>query len=313
MKYPKITNKFKLPQEVYNAIVKDRYSSEDDLPCDYSATTLIAPIRQTMLIKRHQDELKVFDVVDMFWSFMGSIAHTVLEEAWHGETGTRVEERLYDEVLGTKISGKLDCYANGEIRDYKTTKVYKIQKADYTEWEKQLNIYAYLCRRNGFEVTNLRIIAILFDWKEGDTYKENYPSCPIVEIHLPLWTEAEQKAFVDDRIMRLQEAEKLSDDELPLCTDKEMWCDIKDYAVMKDGGKRAVKCFDNFEQAREYRQLMNTKNKSCDYDVVVRKTDRTRCLKYCSAATVCKQHEELLRLEKKGNDDGDEPSAGLIF
>lgn len=309
MYFPQITNKHKLPAEVYNAIVKDRYTNQEELPSDYSATRLIAPIQQTILTNRHQDKLKVFDAMDMFWSFMGSIAHTVLEEAWHESMGSKVEERLYVEVEGKTLSGKIDCYHNGEIRDYKTTKVYKVMKGDYAEWEKQLNIYAYLCRKNGFPVHKLNVIAILFNWQEGETYKQGYPDCPIVTIPLRLWSEEEQDHYITERIQWLELAENMDDESLPQCSDREMWCDIRDYAVMKDGGKRAVKCFDNFEDAREYRQLMNSKNKTHEYDVVTRKTDRTRCKKWCAAATVCHQNQRLLAEEGHG----EVQSEGLIF
>jgi hypothetical protein len=302
-----ITNNHNLPEEVYRAIVKDRYTVEEELPSDYSATTLIAPIQQTILKRRYPDKLRVFDAIDMFWSFMWSIAHSVLEEAWHEGIGSRVEERLYANVGDKVLSGKLDCYANGMVRDYKTTKVYKVTKGDYEEWEKQLNVYAYLCRHNGYPVTELKVIAIIFNWSANETYKKGYPKCPIVEIPLTLWSDKEQDKFVMERIAALEDAKTRIDHTLPACSKREMWQDLKDYAVMKDGGTRALKCFDNEEEARAYRQLLNTKNKTHEYDVVARYTGRKRCYEYCPASTVCIQHKELMKEEGNGesNTEGD--------
>lgn len=135
----KFTNTNNLPQEIVNAIIKDRYIDENEEPSDYSATTLISPVQQTILKKRYPDNHIIRDVTDYYWAFIGSIAHTVLEEAWRESMGSIVERRIYAEVDNTTISGKIDCYHNGEIRDYKSTKAYKIIKGDYSDWEKQLN------------------------------------------------------------------------------------------------------------------------------------------------------------------------------
>ena len=135
IKMERYTNKHGLPEEVVRAIMKDRYTDPDEEPSDFSATTLVAPIQQTILKRRYPDQHIIRDVVDYFWAFIGSIAHSVLEEAWHESIGSIVEKRLYIEVAGKSVSGKMDCYHNGEIRDYKSTKSYKIMKCFYRDWE----------------------------------------------------------------------------------------------------------------------------------------------------------------------------------
>jgi len=286
----KFTNTNNLPQEIVNAIIKDRYTDENEEPSDYSATSLISPVQQTILKKRYPDNHIIRDVTDYYWAFIGSIAHTVLEEAWRESMGSIVERRIYAEVDNTTISGKIDCYHNGEIRDYKSTKAYKIIKGDYSDWEKQLNIYAYLCSKNGLSVERLRIYAFLLDWKKHEIHKNKYPKCPIVEIPLRLWSQEEQEQYIQNRIMKLKCAETLSDDKLAEiypCSENEMWQDVKDYCIKKAGAQRATKVFETEEEAAKY-----LKELSADYFIEKRLTKKTRCLEYCQVSHICKQNNK---------------------
>ena len=290
--YP-VTNKYNLPEEVCRAIMKDRYTAEEDEEFDFSASTLVAPVQQTVLKHRHKDSLVVRDVTDYFWAFLGSIAHTVLEEAWKKTVNSFVEERLYTTTEGKILSGKLDCYADGQVRDYKSTKAYKIMKGDYTDWEDQLNTYAYLCRVNNIPVQSLMVIALIFDWKEYDKSKKNYPECPIVKIPLRLWSLDEQREHISHKVKQLILGYSLSDEDLSTalpCSERDMWQDVKDYAVIKTGASRATKVFDNEEEATAH--LNGLKNKE-DYTVERRMTGRTRCLKHCPVSNVCQQNKKL--------------------
>ena len=103
----KYTNKYGLSPEIVRAITKERYIVEDEAPSDYSISDLINPVQMTTIKKNYPDDLVVRDVVDLFYSFMGSVAHQVLEDAAHEDDQTTVEERLYMKVGDVTISGKL--------------------------------------------------------------------------------------------------------------------------------------------------------------------------------------------------------------
>lgn len=293
------TNKNNLPPEVVAALLKDRYTVEGEEPSDFSTSRLVAPIQQTILEKRHPDDLKIRDVIDEYWAFLGSIAHQVLEESWHAAMGGIVEERLYMDVLGKVLSGKMDRYLEPEIRDYKTTKVYKIMKGDYDEWEKGQNIYAQLCREKGWEVKSIKIIVLLTDWKKGEMYKKNYPQAPILEIPLRVWSEKEALAYINHRAGGIIDAETLSDEEVYAkypCSSKEMWEDVRDYAVIKnesatDPAARATKSCETEAAATQY---IGEKGWHSTHQVVKRMTPRTRCNDWCDAAPVCLQHKAYL-------------------
>lgn len=290
----RFTNKHNLPAEVVEAILKDRYIVEGEEQSDFSASILVSPTQKVVLEKRHKGNLKVFDVTDNYWSFFGSIAHQVLEEAWHKSMGSVSEHRLYT-VIGDKVlSGKMDCYHSGEIRDYKTTKVYKIMKGDFFEWEKAQNVYAFLCRMNKWPVHTLKIIALLTDWKKGEAaYKKNYPECPIITIPLRLWSEKEAASYVHHRIQSILSAEQTKDDEelaekFP-CSDAECWSDVKDYAIFKNGvdaNGRATKSCESQEEAEQY---IGEKGWHSTHYIQRRMTGKKRCLEFCAAAPHCKQ------------------------
>lgn len=300
------TNRHNLPEEIVKVLTKNRYNENNEDLGDYSATTLVAPIQQTILKRRYPDKLKTFDVIDMFHSFVGSIAHKVLEE--HGSDASLVEKRFYANVLGKKISGQVDHYKDGVITDYKSTKAYKIMNGDFSDWEQQLNIYAWLARANSFEVNKLRIFAFILDWKNTEAYKKDYPKCPIVEIVLDLWDMTIQTAYVNAAVDDLIYNHNRLDEDLPQCTPREMWQDVKDFAIVKNGSTRARKCFTDAKTAKSH--LATMANKS-DYEVIKRMTARTRCLYHCPVSNLCAQNRKLLTEE--GGDVGEIDATPTIF
>ena len=298
------TNRAGLPKEIVQAITKDRYTDPNDQPSDFSASSLVAPIQQTILKRRYPDKQVVPDVMDLFFLFKGSVGHQVLEDAWHESMGSKVEERLYIQVMGKTISGKFDCYQEGEVRDYKFSKVYKYMKGDFADWEKQLNVYAHLLMAAGHKVNQLTVWMFLEDFKRNEAYKKGYPADPIVRVPLRLWGDSERNCYLESRVRALCLNETLDDDRLLECTDYEMWRGTKDWSIMKKGAKKATKCFDTEEEALTY--------KLKDGEVLIRRmTKRVRCLEHCSVRTVCKQHKRLLKEE--GVQLGEEQQERPIF
>ena len=285
-------NRHNLPTDIVKLLLRERYNPEGRDLGEYSATTLCNPIQQTILKRRHPDRLKSFDVIDNLWSFLGSIAHLVLAEHNRlcGDDGALVETRFFAELQGTRISGQTDYYRDGIILDFKTTRAYKIMKQDFTDWERQLNVYAWLAEENGLPVTRLRIIAFILDWSRTSLYQKGYPTCPIIDIPLTLWPKEQRTEFVHGRVRTLLQAEQQPDHDLPECSQREMWQDIRDWAVVKEGCKRAIKCYDKEPLILEH------KFKSGEV-AVKRMTPRKRCLNHCAAATVCSQHQRLLQVE----------------
>jgi hypothetical protein len=291
-----ISNIHNLPEEVYRALCKNRYSGDAEdsgVHTDFSATTLLAPTQQTILKKRYPD-CNEDDCIDRFWSMFGQIAHALLEE--HGSDDALTEKRFYITVLGKIISGAIDNIKKAIISDYKTTSVYKIQKKSYEDWERQLNIYAFLCRMQTppLPVRSLRIIAIIRDWQASKADIPAYPSAPIVEIPLTLWTIEEQTAYVEKRVQALIDAEALPDNLLPECTREERWQGANVWAVLKDGVKRAVRLYATREEAEERAKRPVKKTNTSVYTTEERQGIPRRCMQYCAASKMCRQQQQYL-------------------
>ena len=69
----RITNKYGLPQ----AFVKMAESDYEYRPKRYSVTSILKGIRETLLERRHHNEIEV-DVSDMVWALFGTAVHEIL-------------------------------------------------------------------------------------------------------------------------------------------------------------------------------------------------------------------------------------------
>lgn len=288
------TNKHDLPEEVFKALSKDRYDKGDE-HSDYSVTTLKTPPRIVQLQRRHIEELTE-DVIDNLWSMFGSMAHNLLEE--HGSDESVTEKRLYLEILDRVISGQVDHYKDKVITDYKVTSAWTlVYGSRIKEWEEQLNMYAYLCEKNGLPVERIRIVTILRDWDKHKAFQnQDYPQTPIKIIPITLWNTEEQEAFITERVHVQKHNEFLSDNKLYECTSEEMWEQPSKYAVMRDGRKTAIKVFEDSDECSKWfaENVDNTPPKPCTY-VVERPGKRTRCEEYCNVAPFCNQYQEYLK------------------
>ena len=110
--------------------------------------------------------------------------------------------------------------ASGILTDWKMTSVWAVMNGGKEEWESQLNVYAHLLRRHGHGVGRLRVVAILRDWRTGESKRtKNYPPLPIVTREIPLWEPAKALAFIEERVRLHAEAKGALAD----CSDEERW------------------------------------------------------------------------------------------
>ena len=144
----KITNKFGFTKPFVDFIKNDKYSRGD---ADISVTSLIDSPRVALMRQKHQDEIEI-DAVDQIWSLFGTSVHAILERS-EDTMFSETEQRLYAEVNGWKFSGAIDRQeidkkdGSVNIVDYKVTSVWSVIFGK-VEWERQLNCYAYLCEQN---------------------------------------------------------------------------------------------------------------------------------------------------------------------
>jgi hypothetical protein len=280
--------------------------SYDNWGSDYSVTGLLRPAREIMLAKRYQEEIDAqpftHDSIEKtLKSFKGTAIHNHFEYMLrrfmnkNRKKGYLIERRIWDRINDRKISGKFDAYLNKCLYDWKTTSVWKRVFGDWSDFEKQLNLYAYLLGTCGIEVKMLSIIAWYLDWDKMKVFGDpEYPKAEIEQIVFSdLWSKKEAKDFLYSRIDHMKENEDRPDDELDLCDDKEMWAKPTAWAVMRPGQPRAVASKDMTTKRKAQAYIRNAKQDDKDtFTVECRPGKRTKCEDFCSAAPFCNQYQE---------------------
>lgn len=280
----KLTNRFGLPQALVDAVTNDPYDNGGSWR---SVTQLIAPARQVVLLKRHDNEIEV-DVSERLYALYGQIVHQILERA---NTKDLVEERLFTERFGKRVSGGFDVLQaqKGKLIDWKFSTVWKAV-GDKIDWERQVNLLALLCREQlGVHVTEIEIVLMMRDHSKPKARREggNYPQLPVARLPLRLWTPIQQESYLQERVLAHMAAEK----DLPQCTPPEKWQRPDKWAVCsKQNPKRAISG-GIFEKEEEAVAVARDNPKVL---VQHRPGECVRCLDYCLASNFCSQHLQTL-------------------
>lgn len=286
-----ITNKLNLPESFVNMVKQDYIFADNE----YRVTSLLKGIRETILERRHFNEIEQ-DVSDMIWLLFGTAVHSIIEHHKEGDYEFK-EERIKVCIGDYILSGQFDLY-NAEtktITDYKTCSVWKVILGDYSDWRKQTLIYAYMISRFGFDVENAEIVALMKDHSKRDAkIKDNYPPLPVQKITFHFTAEdfIEIEEWLKSRFAEIAEAEKLPDDELPLCTPEERFNSGDKYAVMKKGRKTAMRVLDSMEEAEKWMA-----DNGGDF-IETRKGEDKKCKDYCSVCEFCNYYKEEVQNER---------------
>jgi hypothetical protein len=280
----KITNKYNLP----DAIVKSLESDYQYIDKRYSVTSLLSPIRETLLKRRYNDEVEA-DAVDMIWALWGTGIHKILEqETGLGQFSEVKLEHSFES--GYTLSGYADFIDLNKriVIDYKSTSVYQYNNTDsHDKWKKQLQMYAYLYYKMHREwIDKGQIWLFMRDWTKSKLMNQyNYPEHPVANVEFDLGTPEEVEDFILTNLNRLILFEHLKDDDLPLCTPEERWNNGDTWAVMEKGKKRARKLFDNPMDANMMANRLA--NEGVDVEIEERKGIDKKCIDYCSVNSYC--------------------------
>ena len=280
------TNVHALPQSIVAAVTNDPYVGGGDI----STTKLIDSPRVVQLTRQHHSRVTT-DVSERVWSLLGQAVHTILERAGLRDGGALVEERLYATVNGWQVSGQFDVLhvEDQKLSDFKVTTVFKKHGSD--SWTRQLNVLRWLAHQNGHTVNHLEIVAIFRDWRKAEAQRNpEYPQAAICVIPVPVWDLADAEAYVRERVAMHQEASEGVEYE---CSDEDRWYSGTTYALMKPGGKRAVKVFDRLPDPEEV---------PAGHEVVLRQGEYKRCAHYCDVAPFCSQWAEQRGVVTGGED-----------
>ncbi|GEK52338.1 PD-(D/E)XK nuclease family protein [Vreelandella venusta] len=314
------SNQAGVPLSLSVFLATDTYDGKED--DTLSATTLLKPVRQVILSDRVPQEHAVVDVLSLIKSRMGTAIHDSIEKSWtahYKEAMTALgyparvidrviinpaanddltdkipvymEQRRYKEVEGVRVSGKFDFVAEGRIEDFKSTSVNTwINNNKDEDYVLQGSIYRWLSPDIITQDT-MAIQFIFWDWQPGRAKTDpKYPARPTMQRTFKLMSLQETEAYVAGRIRQLKQLWKAPEQDLPLCTDKELWRRAPQWKYYKNPAKttRSTKNFDNKQDA--FARLAEDKH----VGIVKEAPGEVVACKYCPAFPICSQKDQLI-------------------
>jgi len=316
----KYINEGNIPLAVAVFLATDHYDHDDQT---VSATALIKPLRQIILAGRVPPSESITDVSNLVKSRLGNAIHDGIERAWKDnyqvaltELGypkrlidrvrvnpspedlaqdpdivpVYMEQRRYKDINGVRISGKYDFVAEGQVEDFKSTSVFTfINSTKDEDYILQGSIYRWLSP-DIITSDQMRIHYIFMDWQSARSREPGYPPNQIVSVAFPLMSLKETEQFVVKKLQQIDFYKDAPEDQIPLCTDKELWRKAPQWKYYKNPEKmsRSTKNFDNQQEA--YARLAADKN----VGIVVEKPGEVVACKYCPAFSVCSQKDALI-------------------
>jgi hypothetical protein len=303
-------------------LATDNYDYNSD-PHTLSATALIRPLRQIILSARVPQEDAVVDLAQMVPSRMGSAIHDAIERAWmhnhqdalkalgypqkvvdrilinppadklyDGCIPIYMEQRAYRKVGKYTISGKFDFVGDGRVEDFKTTSTYT--------WVNNTNDEKYILQGSLYRWLNPQIVTkdemaiqfIFTDWSKAKAMQDpKYPQSRIAQRVLPLKSVEETDAFVRRKLQQIEAYWDTPEEEIPHCTDEDLWRSEPVYKYYKDPAKtqRSTKNFPTRQDAML--RYIEDGSKGLVKEVP---GQATAC-KYCQAFSVCGQKDALIQ------------------
>lgn len=282
-----ITNKYQLPQ-AFVTMAESDYQYKDK---QYSVTSLLKGTREIILERRYHNEIEQ-DVSDMIWLLFGTAVHSILEQHEEADHELAEEHLILDLENGYKLSGRFDLYnaKTKTVTDYKTCSVWKMIYKDFEDWRTQLLIYAYMLKSIGFEVETGEIIAMMKDHSKSKAKNDhNYPQLPVDRIKFSFSDKdfEEIETFIKDKFKEIEQAEKMADDDLPLCSPEQRFNSGDKFAVMKKNRKRALRVLDSMEEAEIY-----LANNGGDF-IETRPGEDKKCNDYCRVNKFCSYYNKV--------------------
>lgn len=274
----KLTNKRRLPEVVVRAVANDSYTKGE---ADISVTELLTPPQLRKLKLEHYDELEE-DVSDRIASLRGQAFHVILERAAAGDPDMMIEKTVYSKYGGWKIKGQIDhvLLSSGELFDFKETTARKVRGGVLPrEWEQQTNIYRrMLHREKGIQIGAIAVFAFLKDWSKRESKQsQDYPQAGVVRLEVPMWTDEQVDAFIEERVRLHQMAEPIA------CTEEDVWAKPDKWAVMKRGNIKAIRVYNNPVDAELHA------GQSSAFYVEHRPGEAIRCQEWCPVSHLCPQ------------------------
>lgn len=315
------TNSSNLPLPFAVWLANDEYDHNVN-PNVFSATTLLKPVRQTVLSERI--EQSTVELSTLLSSRIGTAIHDAIERSWRnpvslakglavcgypssminkivvnptadmstkGKIPVYLEQRLTKKVGEYYVSGKFDIVINGVLGDIKNTSVFTyINQTNADKYIKQGSIYRWL---NPDIITEdyIEIYHQFTDWSALDAKSQKdkgYPQSKLLTVKYPLMSLQETEAFVKNTLSSIAHARLLASENLPECSEEDLWVQPTKFKYYSDPNKttRATKNFDDLQSATVHKM-------NAGKGIVIEVKGKVKACNYCSARGICNQYESL--------------------
>ena len=319
----KFTNEKNIPIALAVWLASDFYDRHGD-PNTISATSLLRPLRSIVLERQMASMPGVeasTDLMSVLPSRMGTATHDAVEKAWSSNYKDAlkmlglnqntidkflvnpepediqpdsicvyIEKRGYKKIGKWTITGKFDFVVEGEVHDLKTTKTYSwIAGTNDEDYRKQGSIYRWLSP----EIITQDVMTILYvfqDWTKMRAIADGgYPQNACLAKKFPLYDLESTESFIKGKLDKVEALEDKNQDELPLCSQEELWQTETTYAYYKNpqSRTRATRVFKSMHEA----QSKNAQDGGRGL-ITPRPGEVKRC-NYCNAISICKQAKDL--------------------
>lgn len=319
------TNQSGIPLALAVWLASDYYDYSE---AGLSVTTLLKPIRQTVLARRIVPGTELTDIETMINNRMGAAIHDSIEKGWTTNKKAAMlslgfaepliervlvnptkeqlaahpnpipvymEQRARRQVQGLWVSGKYDFVGDGMVEDFKSTSTMSFTKGSKDQdYILQGSMYRWL---NPEIITKdtMRINFIFTDWSKmlARQSPDKYPQSRVMGKTFPLLSLEETDHWVNTQVGQLIALKDELEENLPLCTDEELWRSDPQFKYYKNPedahtpGKRSTKNFDTLAEANAFRA-----EKGVGYVKVV--PGQVRACLYCPAFLSCKQKDRLI-------------------
>jgi hypothetical protein len=291
----RVTNNLDIGLAIAVWLLHDEYDYVTDVENYISVTTLMKPLRQIVLPHRIPTEQRTSDVSEFIARKFGHAIHDSVEKAWvkGHERSMRLlgypqdiidrvainptdeqvrasneiipvylEQREIREHNGFSIGGKFDMVADGIVQDFKSTSVWGWIKDDKNaNYQLQMSLYRWLDAGRSLRRIQEdfgRINFVFTDWSKAQMRTTpNYPPKRVEHKDIPLMSLAETEQWVENKLALIKRHWNTPEDQLPHCTDEELWRSAPQFKYFSDPAKaslenRSTKNFDDMASARAF-------------------------------------------------------------
>lgn len=285
-----------------------------------SATSLLAPLKQFVLAKRIPFEERQMDASDLIAASFGTAVHDSIEKAWvkrgpelmeklgfpkaicdrivvnptddylrdnPDALPVWIEQRGFKEIDGYTVGGKFDIVIDKRLFDIKSTSVWAyIFGSRDEDHSRQGSIYRWLFPEK-IDDDFVYINYIFTDWSKKDALAkpDSYPQLKTIEKAVPLMSIEATEQWIRDRIALIKKYRDVPEEDMPECTDEELWRSKPQWKYYADASKtdgRSTKNFDNKAEAHAHCQKAGK-------GVVKEVLGEVKRCGYCAAAPICQQ------------------------